>query len=150
MCPFLPRISCISFYFPYSLDKASPTLFCAFTSHVIAATSEILKSPSDWLCALGCVHCYLYHSLLICGCLFSGRYFPSLSGLALLGRALTATSPKHCVQQTTIGDISLLLQWLHSHRQCYPMEFPSSSTSVTLSLQLFPPFQGELGTWRVG
>lgn len=43
--PFLPRISHTSLYFPQSLDKASPTLFCAFTSRVIAATSEMEKKP---------------------------------------------------------------------------------------------------------
>lgn len=47
MRSFLSRISRTSLYFPYSRDKASPTLFCAFTSHVIAATSEMKKSPSN-------------------------------------------------------------------------------------------------------
>lgn len=57
MCPFQPRISRISFYFPYSLDKTSPILFCAFTSHVIAASSEMKKKSiklalCTGLCAL--------------------------------------------------------------------------------------------------
>lgn len=94
MCVFLAMISCTSLYFSYRLDKTFPTLFCAFTSHVIAATSEMKKSPSNWLlCAELCV---LLSPLLISyyGCLFGDRCFPNLPGLALLKRAHSHLLPQ--------------------------------------------------------
>lgn len=72
----------------------------------------------------------------------------SQTGLAQEGSQHTP-HPKLHGQQTAVDDTSVL-QWLYFHRQWYPMEIPWSPTSLTLSLQLLPHFESEMGTWRAG
>lgn len=132
MHPFLPRIIHPSLYFPQSISYLILCIHIScHCSYIRNEKKPIKLTPVHWAV---CVALPAAHELFMVACSAVGVLQPCCNWPCSGG--LTAPSPGAAGSNS---HRSLLLQWLHFHRQPYPLEIPWSPTSATLFLSFFIP-----------